>query len=234
VTRHSHEDALSEAKFEALIGVTDDLDPPADAECYVLLLLGGRLGMRAGEIAHMQADWIDWERKQIQIPSYENCTKGRGEGVCGYCRSQAKQAVGYRPDELMLEGEMSRRWKPKTDTSARTVPFDFSERIELCLREFFAEHDAYPHSRASMNRRMDQFADAAGIDREKIYPRCLRATAATYHAYRGLAVVPLQATSSATLTQTPARTATASFATGCEGSKASRSIISRSILTSLH
>lgn len=192
MTRHSHEDALSEVEFEALIDTTDELDPPADAECYVLLLLGGRLGMRAGEIAHMQADWIDWERKQINIPSYEPCTKGRHGGPCGYCRAQSEQAVGYRPDELTLKGELQRRWKPKTDTSARTIPFDFSKRVEACLREFYSEHDAYPHSRASLNRRMDQLAEAAGMRSDEIYPHCLRATAATFHAYRGLSPVPLQ------------------------------------------
>lgn len=193
MVRHSHEDALSESEFEALLETTSQLPSPEDMDAYVILLLGGRLGMRAGEIAHMQADWIDWERKQIKIPSYEPCQKGRDGGPCGYCRSQAKQAVGYRPDELTLDEELETRWKPKTDTSARTIPFDHSDRVEACLREFFSEHDVYPRCRSSMNRRMNALADAAGMKREKLYPHCLRATAATHHAYRGLSVVPLQA-----------------------------------------
>lgn len=192
MVRHSHEDALSETEFETLLDVTTELENPADTDCYVILLLGGRLGMRAGEIAHLQEEWIDWERKQIQIPSYDNCTKGRDGGACGYCRSQARQAVGYRPDELTLDEELEERWKPKTKTSARTIPFDFSDRVELCLREFFKDYDQYPRCRSSMNRRMDTLAEAAGMDRGKLYPHALRATAATYHAFRGLSVVPLQ------------------------------------------
>ncbi|WP_368409343.1 tyrosine-type recombinase/integrase [Halorussus gelatinilyticus] len=43
-----------------------------------------------------------------------------------------------------------------------------------------------------MNRRMDALADIASMDREKLYPHCLRATAATFYAFRGLNVVPLQ------------------------------------------
>lgn len=193
MVRHSHENALSESEFEALLETTDDLPSPADEQCVVLLLLGGRLGMRAGEIAHMRRDWIDWERKQINIPTYQNCTKGRGGDDCGYCRSQAKQAVGYRPEVLTLEEELGKRWKPKTDTSARTIPFGFSDRIEACLREFFDRHEQYPHCRSSMNRRMDQLANAAGMDEDTIYPHALRATAATFHAFRGLPVAPLQA-----------------------------------------
>jgi integrase len=185
MVRHSHEDALSESKFEALLEVSEQLESPHDAETYFILLLGGRLGMRAGEISHMQADWIDWERKQIKIPTYEPCQ-------CGYCKQQARQAVGYRPEELTLEEEMSERWKPKTETSARTIPFDFSDRIEACLHEFFRTRDEWPHERSSLNRRMDWLAEAAGIERYRLYPHCLRATAATFHAYRGLSVVPLQ------------------------------------------
>lgn len=193
MVRHSHEDALSEAEFEALLEITDRLPPPANVESYVLLLLGGRLGMRGGEIAHMTREWINWERKQISIPTYQDCTKGRGGEACGYCRSQAKQAVSYKPEVRSLDEELGKRWTPKTDTSARTIPFGFSDRIEACLREFFAEHEQYPSCRSSMNVRMNELAEAAGMNQDNLYPHCLRATAATYHAFRGLSVAPLQA-----------------------------------------
>lgn len=192
MVRHSHEDALSESEFEALLAATSELDHPHDEETYVILLLGGRLGMRAGEIAHMRKEWIDWERQQIRIPTHEPCTKGRDGGVCGYCRAQAKQAVNYRPDELSLDEELKRRWKPKTETSARTIPFDFSDRIEPCLTEFYSTHDAYPRSRSSLNSRMTELADHVGLDADALYPHALRATAATFHSFRGLTSAPLQ------------------------------------------
>lgn len=192
MVRHSHEDALSDAEFEALLDATSELDNPHDEDTYTILLLGGRLGMRAGEISHMEQEWIDWERDQIRIPTHEPCTKGRNGGVCGYCRAQAKQAVEYRRDELSLDAELDRRWKPKTETSVRTIPFDFSGRIEACLRAFFDRYNAYPRSRSSLNRRMTDLAEHVGLDPHTLYPHALRATAATYHSYRGLRPVPLQ------------------------------------------
>jgi len=191
MVRHSHMDALSETEFEALIETTKELSPPSSGQCYIMLLLGGRLGMRAGEIAHMREDWIDWERKQINIPSYQDCTKGRNGDKCGYCKSQARQAISYESNTNTLKEELAKRWKPKTSNSARTVPFDFSDRIEMALREFFSEHDQYPHCRSSMNRRMDELANAAGMDEDELYPHCLRATSATFHSFRGLTAVPL-------------------------------------------
>lgn len=193
MVRHSHENALTEDEFEALLQATDKLPEPASTECVVLLLLGGRLGMRAGEIAHMRRDWIDYQREQITIPSYQDCTKGRNGDACGYCRSQARQAIGYDSNDNTLDEELSKRWKPKTQQSARTIPFGFSDRVEACLREYFSEHEQYQHCRSSMNRRMDELADAAGMPQDELYPHCLRATAATYHAFRGLSVAPLQA-----------------------------------------
>ncbi len=193
MVRHSHENALSEAEFEALLEVTESLPPPSSEQCYVLLLLGGRLGMRGGEIAHMRREWIDWERNQIQIPTYQDCTKGREGDACGYCRSQARQAIGYESNNRTLTEELDRRWKPKTETSARTIPFGFSERVEACLREYFTEHEQYEHCRSSMNRRMDELANAAGLPKDELYPHCLRATAGTFHAFRGLSIAPLQA-----------------------------------------
>lgn len=191
MVRNSNQDALSEKKFEELLEATDAIPDPRGTEAYFILLIGGRLGMRAGEISHMKESWIDWDRKQIRIPQYEPCDKGQDGGICGYCREQARQAIEYNPD-IALDDELNQRWKPKTSNSARAIPFDFSDRIEACLEAFFDIYDEYPHSRTSINRRMDAVAEAAGIDKDSIYPHCLRATAATWHAYRGLPTTPLQ------------------------------------------
>ena len=60
------------------------------------------------------------------------------------------------------------------------------------MEMFFETRDVYPHSRVSINRRVDRVAEAAGIDPSSVYPHALRATAASFHAYRGLTAVPLQ------------------------------------------
>lgn len=183
--RHSHQDALTEDQFRTLLDATDDLEDEYQAETYFILVAAGRLGMRGGEIAHMREDWINWERSIITIPGHEPCE-------CGYCRQSAKQSVGYNPESTTFESELAARWKPKTPTSARSVPFDYDDEIEATVTAFFEMHDEFPICRSSINRRVDRVMEAAGMDPDACYPHALRATAATWHAYRGLAAVPLQ------------------------------------------
>lgn len=184
MVRHSHQDALDEQTFERLVDATYELKPPFDAETQFILFAGGRLGMRAGEISHIRESWVDWDRNVIQIPSHEDCD-------CGYCYKQARQAMTYDED-LTLDEAMKHRWQPKTTTSARSIPFDFDEQIAAVIRAFFSIYDEYEHSRVSVNRRIDRVAEQAGIGPDHVYPHALRATAATFHAYRGLGAAALQ------------------------------------------
>lgn len=192
MTRHSHEDALSEQAFEDLIDATTQLDDPVGSQATFAIYCAGRLGMRSGEIIHMRESWVDWDRQMIRIPTFEPCEKGNDGGICGYCRQQAEQTLDYDPS-INVEMEKERRWKPKTPAAARAIPFNFDAEIQSVIKWWFAEHDSFPISRVSLNRRIDAAAEAAGIDAENLYPHALRATAASYHAYRGLQVAPLKA-----------------------------------------
>ena len=181
--RSSKEDALSDDEFERLIRATDDLRSPFDREALFILVCGGRLGMRAGEICHFKREWVNWDRGLVDLPMHEPCD-------CGYCRSAATQS--HRKSGVDPEEDFAERWKPKTPTSARSIPFDFDDRVAAVIELFFEEFDEYEHSRVSINRRVTRVAEAAGMDPENVYPHCLRATAAMYHAYRGLPPVALQ------------------------------------------
>lgn len=192
MTRHTSESALSDSQFEDLFDAALELDDQFVAETTMILIAGGRLGLRAGEIAHLDEAWVNWERSLIEIPAYWPCEKGRHGGVCGYCKKQAEQAVGYA-DELTMEEALEQRWNPKTSNSARAVPFDFNQRVESVVEAFFGEFDHYESSRASINRRVDRVLEAAGYPKDACFPHALRATAATWHAYRGVDAVPLQA-----------------------------------------
>jgi integrase len=64
--------------------------------------------------------------------------------------------------------------------------------LELCLERFTDQYEAFPRSRSAVNRRVTAAAEAADIE-GRVYPHALRATAASYHAYQGVAPVPLQA-----------------------------------------
>ena len=183
-TRHSHEDVLNDREFELLLEACGDLPAPRGFEARFICLLGGRLGLRAGEIAHFESSWLDWNRKLIRIPQHEPCD-------CGYCQRQARQEVVHN-DQLTEADALASRWHPKTVASARSILFDLSLRIELCIERFANRYSNFPRSRSTINRRVEEAADQANLA-GRIYPHCLRATAASHHAYKGVAPVPLQA-----------------------------------------
>ena len=53
-TRHTHEDVLTDRQFELLLEACTALPAPHDFEARFICLIAGRLGLRAGEIAHFQ------------------------------------------------------------------------------------------------------------------------------------------------------------------------------------
>lgn len=90
MTQHCRDDAVPPRKFELLLEGARELPSPQSFEARMCILLAGRLGLRGGEIAHFSTDWIDFDRRMIQIPEHDECTKGRDGGVCGYCIERAK------------------------------------------------------------------------------------------------------------------------------------------------
>jgi integrase len=150
-----------------------------------VLLCGGRLGIRPGEIAHFQSDWVDWYNSQLEIPAHKPCEKGRNGGPCHDCQTRAEQRVEHN-DGLTYEKALKLRWHPKTETGIRSIPFDWSERVSLTIRKFTEMVDEYPNSRNVVNRRVTDLANEADIEVETLYPHALRAASATYHAGRGV------------------------------------------------
>ena len=112
-TRHTHEDVLTDREFELLLEACGSLPEPKDLQTRFVCLAAGRLGLRAGEIAHFHAEWLDWDRMLLRIPQHEPCE-------CGYCRRQATQETTHNED-LTHEEAMEARWHPKTVASARSI-----------------------------------------------------------------------------------------------------------------
>lgn len=181
--RHTHQDALSDREFERLLDARDELTEPYRFEARLICLLAGRLGLRGGEIAHFSARWLDWDRKLIRIPSFDPC-------ACRYWSRQARAEAG-NSDQLTYSEALAGRWHPKTAATARVIPFDTSLRVELCIEEFVERYELFPKSPSTINRRLSEAAAHADID-GRVYPHCLRATAASYHSYRGVTPLPLQ------------------------------------------
>ncbi len=225
MVHHTREDALDDREFERLIAATHQMDDYYALQARFVILVAGRLGLRAGEIAHMREEWVDWRDKMIEIPAHEPCDKGRGGGKCGYCRQMAEQMrdvshEGYLEaynafaerhphadaaelDEMVrgmadeeprsFEGCLDEMWGPKTSASARDVPYDANTRASLVVEDFFEEFDEFPCSRTAINRRVTKAAEIAdGLDPERVYPHCLRSSAAEHFSARGLDIVGLK------------------------------------------
>jgi integrase len=189
--RHSREDAVSEPVFDDLLEAASTLEGQTGREARFVLVAAGELGLRAGEIAHITENWVDWTEDLIHIPNHDRCDQGRDGGLCGYCRKRARESAKHNDGLTLAEAE-ARRWEPKTATSARAVPFGHSERASDIIEEFFFHEDGFAHSRAAINRRVDQVLRASRYPEDLTYPHALRATAATKHAYSGLSATALQ------------------------------------------
>lgn len=193
-THFSKEDSLTDREFELLLEGAHDLDGDFfELETKFIILVAGRLGLRAGEIAHMRESWIDWRRRMIVIPAYEECDFGRDGGICGSCKQAAKQKVRHN-DGVSIEEARAESWTPKTDAAAREVPFDASPRAELIVERYFDRFKKFQTSQTGINRRVKKAAEQAKeLDPKDVKPHGLRATAATRYAARGLNVIALQA-----------------------------------------
>ena len=182
--RHAWKDAPSQVEYELIIDdIHRNLEEEYRQDCYFLFLTMGQLGLRAGEVTHMTREWVDLKNKTITIPTRDPCKNGRDGGICGYCKSQARQAnkrYGKPMDEALQE-----RWTPKMEASARTIPFDWSDDVVELYRRYFYDNPAgYEYCRSSINRRFDQIAEATEVidDKDNLYPHALRAYAGIKHA----------------------------------------------------
>ena len=191
--RNCKEDALSDREFELLLEATQTLDGYQATEAKWSILATGRLGMRVGELIHMQRDWIDWSAKRIDIPRHEPCRKGRNGGICGYCRQHADQQAETDGNDVDEERAIKIRWKPKTAAAARSIPFDFDVRAEIAIEEYFDDRTQYSGSHSAVHRRISKVADRVDeLDSDDVYPHALRATAASYHSARDIEAGTLQ------------------------------------------
>ncbi|QKY21842.1 tyrosine-type recombinase/integrase (plasmid) [Halolamina sp. CBA1230] len=185
--------ALTERDFERLVEATYRLDGWRESlEARAVILIGGRLGLRPGELTHLSSEWIDWQREMIRIPAHDPCAKGRDGELCGYCRQVVQQQLAdstANVDELEAQ-----YWRPKTEAGSRDVPFHFSARLGAALEFLDEEHGGWPYSFSTLQRRLLAALEVApDLSVEATSPHGLRATAASYHAGRGLDMAALRA-----------------------------------------
>jgi len=219
--QHCKQDALSNREYERLFEATYNLAAPFALQARFVVVTAGRLGLRAGEIAHATEEWVDWQQRRIKIPAHDYCTKARADdSPCSHCLQLAEQQTRVHnenvterlrcirdPDSPLTETDFDgsnltewdeaavaeQRWQPKTSAAVRGVPFDFTPRAEMVVEQFFSEYDGWPVSYQLVGRRLSRLAEAAdGFDPDDVYPHALRATAASAAAGRGLDTLPLK------------------------------------------
>jgi len=188
----THQSALTEQDFERLLQATYRMkDTSASLEARAIILIGGRLGLRPGELTHLSGEWVDWQREMIRIPSHHSCEKGQNGGLCGYCRQAVSQQSNSASDYASLR---KKYWQPKTPAAARAVPFHFSSRVGIALEFLDEQHGGWPYSLSTLQRRLDgALKHAPNLCSNATSPHGLRATAASYHAGRGLDMTALRA-----------------------------------------
>jgi len=185
-TTHSREDALDQREFERLLEAATGLEDYNGIRTPFAIHVLGRLGLRRGEFCHLKEDWIDWRKEMIRIPRHDRCTMGRDGGPCGMCKQLARQRAA-RDEEISEAEAMDQQWSAKTDAAARSVYFGFDPRLKLWMDRFFDLYERWEWSAMMINRIVNRCADAAdGLDAERVRPHSLRASAASYHAAKGL------------------------------------------------
>lgn len=170
---------MERGEFEQLLSACEETSHPRQNR--FLVLVTGRLGLRAAEVAHMNEGWLLREGKLIRIPEHDPCR-------CSSCREQAKQRSEI--NDIPYEEALEMQWRAKTENSRRPVPYNLEDRIEEIVEEIIDQYGGCPVKRYRINKRIDKVAEQAGFDHLNVYPHALRATAAFNLAYLG--VTPYQ------------------------------------------
>ena len=187
----TRERVLSTNEFERLlIGAsrtpTTQGSPNADLEARAAILIAGRLGLRRGELAHLDASWVNTDTQMLHIPAHDPCDSGRNGSLCGYCRQAVAQMEDNRDDPDRDELE-SMYWRPKTEASVRSIPYaSISSRVTFAVEWLLDEDGGWAYSSSTLKRRVEDAAEHAPDLTTNVTLHGLRGTAATYHAGNGV------------------------------------------------
>lgn len=183
--RHAAEDAPSVEEFERVYTAAYDTDDRTKRiENQFIVYGAGRLTKRSGELLHFNPDWVDRERKIIQIPYRDPCT-------CRYCQERA-QDLAETHNELTYDDALGRYWNPKYRASVRAIPYGWSARGVDVVETFVDEVGQLSMAQSTLNRRVKDLQERAGVP-GRLYPHALRAAAGFFWAEKGLEALYLQA-----------------------------------------
>ncbi len=189
---HSKEDVLDPEEISILL---KEASKQLRDEFLVKAVLYG--GLRAGEIAHMDASWYVSEKKVVIIPTEKDCT-------CRECRIRQFSIDNHKRwkkdfpnkkfsvarleqtirDNIQYKKDFSRvtvgKWEPKTFAGIREIPIVYDE-FEDILKRFFARYGEVGITRVRVWQIVTDVANRCGIRTRtrEVYPHCIRATCAS-------------------------------------------------------
>lgn len=178
--KHSRDDSLTEDQFERLLKTSDQTKNPLENKFLVIIM--GIGGLREGEVAHMKRSWINFKRKEINIPAHDPCS-------CNYCCERWRKNYKKNKQKFSKENVAKTRWVPKTNAGARTIPYGFNPLFENIINEFFQKYECWPFNVSRIFKRIKALGILAGIP--NLHPHALRSTAATRFANDGMTEQPL-------------------------------------------
>jgi len=127
---------------------------------HLIIRLGAYRGLRVSEIAHMRRSWIDFDEGTIKIPPQQLCS-------CWACR------------------DTGGRWSPKSRAGARLLRI--TPELEPYLSRYFTSNSAIRRTRNTLYKRVQRiWARSPLVEKERVYPHCLRASMATDAVYKGM------------------------------------------------
>lgn len=106
MVRYSREDALTEREFVLLLEGAERMKEWKQLQTKFIIMASGRMGMRGGEIAHINQEWVNSANNTISIPQHDECTQGKDDEICGYCRNRVKDYLSTHNrtrEEVMIE-----------------------------------------------------------------------------------------------------------------------------------
>lgn len=160
----SAEFALEEPQVAKTMQVCNDVDDKLTVGCQLFL------GLRAGELSHMNEEWIT-PNGDLRIPSQQICK----------CSDCARYRGGV--------------WRPKTKAGARLLPIP--PQIRKDLLEFLKKHPmGLGIGRVGIFYRTKMILKRAGVrfksrSKHTGFPHCLRATCAMMLATSGMEAAAL-------------------------------------------
>ena len=182
--RHAAFDAPNTDEFERLYAATFERgdDYETRLEDRFIIVGGGRLTLRRGELLHLNNSWLGRERTLIKIPRFEDCD-------CPYCHDRAENYAEDR--DMTVTKAMEYTWSPKTVAGVRAVYYGWSGYTIEAVEQFVDVVGELDICASTINRRVDALADYAGV--EDLYPHALRAASAFFWSDIGLEAAYLQA-----------------------------------------